>query len=408
MSIYRYNIESFDILFTNEDPVHIETNHINGIIMEKDYVNNYFPILKITLVIPPKLYFKILKNKLDVKFRFRLQKFLYDQNEEFQFKKDIINDVFCLFMDEDTPFLEEKQYELTKQEDESTSPLELNNEYSFYLFKEDDLLKSKKIINSIISSATMTETITYCFSIANIKKVLMSALDNKTKFEQIILPPMTLLGNLLFLEQQFGFFKTKMILFFDFDCIYLIDTSSKCKAWRDEEYKQTVFTVKEYTTPDILSTGCVNDVDEKKTYINIPPKSLSIVNLSVINDQIDGNNLMIINPNDGTVQTIVPETKQRGDGTYKIMVNNIGNEFSNNVAKSIKKENDTVINISINDYDYDSITPNKEFLFIFENQGINANLKGNYKINNATTVFIKQGNYFTIQSNCNFKKIVDS
>lgn len=408
MNIYKYVIDSFKIILSTEiDPINIDKNHITSIYIEKDYENDHFPILKVNISLDTELYYKILDDKLNVKFHLRLQKIIKTDNNEYNFKNDVINDVFCPFIDDDTPFLNKDMYEKTKEtENANVSMSNKFNEYTFYLFKETDLNNSKKIINNIITEANLTDTITYCLYSSNIKNVLMSPLINKKIYKEILLLPISTLMNLLYLEQQYdGFYNNPALVYFDIDNIYIIDSGLESKAFRKQEPEQTVFTVHHSTNPDSFSSGSLELKDEKKYVININHNSITMNSRSIISDQIDGNNFIVINPNTGENSTIKSKATQRGEGTYKVLINKFNNKRINDYLIKRKKEESNILNTIISNIDIDSITPNKEFLFIFEDQNINKKHGGKYKLIKNICFFVKEGEEFDISLNCDFKKI---
>jgi hypothetical protein len=139
--------------------------------------------------------------------------------------------------------------------------------------------------------------------------------------------------------------------------------------------------------------------------MNINPNNINVTSDSVVADQVDGNHMIIITPSTGSVDGRKTEgTMQRGDGSYKMMVNKYGNQFGNNVAKVRKAEESNKISVNMGDYDIDALSPNKEFIFIFENSKINNELSGSYRITKNMTYFVKQGEEFAISCDCEFKK----
>jgi hypothetical protein len=191
-NFYKYKIDSFDIFFPNETPKKVDPKQISGLIIERDYDNDYFPVIKIGLSVEPTLYSKIRETKLDVRFRIRLQKYIYDENKKFKFKYDVFNTLFAPFMNDNTPFIEEKS--VKKEKDTlrtDKTPKDLYAEYTFYLFRESELFAAKKYLNTVLSNATMTDAITYCLSMCRFDNVLMSPIENKESYTEILLPPMT-------------------------------------------------------------------------------------------------------------------------------------------------------------------------------------------------------------------------
>jgi len=406
MQFYRYNVDSFDIIFPNDpNPVNMDPKQITVISLERDFDNDYFPILRVNMTMDPNLYFKILSNKLGVKIRMRMQKSIFDAKKAFRFKRDVFNDVFSVFIDDNTPNIDKNQQKTSKETEKSQkTPRDLNNEVSFYLFKESDLLNSKKIINAVLSSASLVDAVTYCLSTSGFNRVLMSPFDNRGSVKELVLPPLTVLGELLYLEQQYGFYNKGSLIFFDVDASYIIDRNPTCTAYRRDEFRQTIFTIKDPTNAHSFNPGSLINEKEKRFFINVTPGSINMYNDSIINDQIDGNNLITINPYSGTVKTINSNAIQRGGGSYKILVNRYNNNFINEAEAHRRRENGNVVHVSLNDFDIESLSPNKEFIFLFQDTEINKSHSGNYRISKSVVTFGKSGEEFIITGFAEFKK----
>jgi hypothetical protein len=406
--LFKYIVEAFDILFEGEDtPTTLNGEQITGMTLEKNYDIDHFPIFKTTLILRPNLYYKILQNKLTVRFRVRMQKYRFQQDGVFLYKTNVINETFCIYLDDNTPFLDRALYDKTSGKGDQQNNVMLQDfskDYTFFLFKEKDVNDSKAITNKVISKATLTDAIAYLFSVNGFKKVLMTPLENKKIYDEIVFQPVTLIGNLNYIEQQFGLYKSGTVLFFDFDVIYLIHKTSKCTAWRANENKQTVFTVRSSLNPDNLSPGSYEDIIAKKYYINIGPNSFQMANATILNDHVDGNNLIVINPITAGVTKIEPKSVQRGSGTYKVVTNKYNNTTMNDVETANRNEPSKIITVNIGDFDIDAITPNKEFMFIFEDKNMNLELGGNYRLSSSIIEFVKQGADFHITGSCQLRK----
>ena len=409
MRFYKYMVESFVILLPDDpNPITIEPKHITDIAIERDYDDDYYPIIRLSTILTPSVYYNILKNKLGVRFKLRLQKYIYDTNKQFQFKTDVFNRIFSIYLNEDTPFMDESTYIQSKSVEKSeTTPKDLNNEFTFYLFNEMDLINTRRIINKVFSNCNMTDVLAYSLGSNHFIEVLMTPLDNKTVYEEIIFPPLPFIGSLLALEQAYGFYNNGALIFFDVECTYFIDKNVKCTAFRIAEYTQTVFTIRDSTNSDVFSPGSYIDDVNKKFMISVMPNNIQMHSESVTTDQTEGNNLLIINPETGTVTDLRTNSIERRDGTYKVMVNKNNNTFCNSMAKIKRSENSKIITVNIGDFDTDMITPNKEFLFVFENQKINAEYGGNYRISKNIVIFNKQGEEFIVSGICEFKKYIE-
>lgn len=403
VELYKYVVDSVDVLYANEN-VQIETINVTGITIENDYENNYFPIFKLSVLLKKSLYFSILKNKLDVKFRIRIQKITTPRDSSISYNKDIINGIFTAFIDEDTPYLDKDLDDRASDTEDNVARLNFATEYSFYLFKESDLNKSKLITDSILKSCDMKNAVTYLLATNKIDKVLMSPIENKKVYPQIILQPITLLGNLLYLEEQYGFYDNGSVIYFDMNVMYILNKKSKCTAWRDKESKQCAFMIKTHSNADSLSQGNYYDKTKGIYYINISRGNHTSSNISVLNDQIEGNNVLVINPLTSETTKITSDTKQRGSGAYKVVFSTYDNERSISKQKVSREEIQNVHTVTFGDFDIESISPNKEFIFIFEDKSIGKEQGGSYRLCNNFIQFVKNGESFKISCNAQFKK----
>lgn len=407
MKIYRYNIEAFDILLPGSDPVKVESSQINSILIEKDYDRSFFPVIGLNLMLDTSVYQLIIANKLTVRFRLRLQKYIYDENQNFQVKKDVVNAIFCIFENENTPYMDKSMYDRTKEmTDTDKTPQSISGEQQeLFLYKEKDVLGAHQVMNAVLSQATMSDAITYLLSSSGFTSgVLMSPLDNQQSYPEVIIPPFTLLGSLDHLEAQYGFYSRRALLFFDLDRIYFIKQQSKPTAWASQEYTKTIFNIKKPINSDNFSQGTYEDTAEKTFYINIPPTAISMFSPSITNDIMEGNNLIVVTPGTGSVTRVNPNTVQMGKGTSKVLIDNLANRYAVDAERIRREEAGNMISLMIGDHDIEAISPNKQFMFTFEDVEIQRNHGGTYRISKSVITLVKQGEEFSISSQNIFSK----
>jgi hypothetical protein len=408
---YRYKVESLKIIFPNEG-IHysIATKLIQSIYIERDYDDDYFPIIRLNMSMDTQMYYKIVDNKTSVKFQLRLQKYIYDpKTGKDGFKADVFNEVFVVYLDENTPFLQKDDFkkaaDINSFDKSGQTPVTVGgNDVSFFLFKEMDMFYSKKIVNAVITQATITDTIAYMLSATGFTKTLMTPLHQKEAFGEIIIPPFTLLGNLIYLERQFGFYNEGSVIFFDVDSLYIINKTPSCTAWRKGEYKRTLFNVKKSTDPTQFNSGSYTDDSQNTTFINIQPSDISVNTISVIQDQLEGNHRLLINAAGGATDNLRTGVEQRGDGTYKVMVNKYSNPFMVLAEKKRIETEGQNIQVTLNEIDVDTITPNKEFLFKFDDSEIDKRIGGSYRASKTQVILNSQGEYFKMVGSVMLKK----
>ena len=244
LQFFRYRLESVKMMITGKDPIEIEPFRIDSMEIMKDYDNLFFPVFRIGLTLRNEDLYALIKNKTDVKFHIRMIYYEYEENStKLKSKKNVFDEVFTTFLEEETPNLDEKTMKSVKEVNNKTDEdRDLNDFGSFielYLFKEKDLNVGKSSVNYVFSIAKLDDVISFMLSKNGMKKVLMTPLEYKKNFPEIWVPPTTLIGGLYHLEQQYGFYSTYSTVFFDIDAMYILSKIMPCTAWRSGEKKRT-------------------------------------------------------------------------------------------------------------------------------------------------------------------------
>lgn len=401
----RYLIESFEIILPGEEPEKVLPNHINSFNIIKNYDSDCFPIFAVNLSIKTLLYHKIISHKEEVKFRVRLDKYVLNPDTPVKVTKNIFNELFSIYINEDTPFMDKDMYENTKNIDGGTTgPTDFLPSVDLYLFKDKDLSNSKVVTNKIVKNSSLMTIVAYLLSNSGFNKILMDSFDNKSQMNDLIIPPFPLVKTLYYLESQFGYYSSGSVIFFDYDCGYFLKKQSKCTAFRPKEYKQTVFTVYKSSNPESTSPGFYEDEKTKKFYINIAQSSIEISTNSIVLNQLEGHTHVQIDPMSGSTSQQTLDMKRIGKSAMKIDVNTTANPFKQSMENTERLENAVTLNVTAGDFDMDAITPNKEFMFIFEDQEINSNYGGKYRVSSASYSFKKSGDEFMITGNLTMKR----
>lgn len=401
----RYIIASFEVILPGEEPEKILTNHINSFAINKNYDTDCFPIFSVNLSIKTLLYYKIISHKEEVKFRIRLDKYVLDPDKPTKISKNVFNELFSIYINEDTPFMDKTIYENTKNIDGGTTgPTDFLPNVELYLFKDKDLTNSKAVANKIVKNASLMTAVAYLLSNAGFNKVLMDSFDNKSPITDLILPPFPLVKTLYYLEGQFGYYSTGSVIFFDYDCAYFLKKQSKCTAFRPKEYKQTVFTVYKSSNPESTTPGFYEDEKTKKYYINIAQSSIEISTNSIVLNQLEGHTHVQIDPVSGNTSKQTLDMKRIGKSALKVDVNTTSNPYKQSMENTERLESAVTLNVTAGDFDMDAITPNKEFLFVFEDQEINSKYGGKYRVSTVSYTFKKSGDEFMITGNLTMKR----
>ncbi|MDD3172194.1 MAG: hypothetical protein PHF63_00770 [Herbinix sp.] len=396
LSQYRYIIDPVTIMVNGSAITEVPTNRIKSFGLEKDFDFCHFPLLSVSLNIKPKIYQMIQDSRESVTFKIRIQRYSFDQTDltNYKYKRDFINGVFTTFIDVKTPILDDTLIEYDNEINNDDNKInDLANVYTFYLFKEKDISNAAKINNLIFTSDTLTNIVTYLFYTCGVSNVLMSKLTNAALQSEVLLPPYTLTGAINYLDQQYGLYTTGSVLFFDYDRTYLLQKMAKCTAWRLNEYKKVVFSVTKISNPNSSFPGSMVDSEKEYIYVNVTRNCVDILTDTITNDAVSGNNTLIVDPMSGG-EKVTSNAEQIGSGTYSVKMQSFENPYIKTMNNMIINENKTVINIYLTETDISEFTPNKEYVMTFEDQSVQAEYGGNYRLTFLSVEYSNQGDSY--------------
>lgn len=410
MHHYKYIVKDCMLNIPGDKPIKLEAFQIQELMIERDYETDYFPVFRLKLNLTPPVYHKLVENKAKSTIHVRLQKKPVEKSRTHALPaKDVFNKVFAIYMDENNPFYYGKEYKKThggnKIEGKITQPRDLDLSVDLYLFPEKEMNASKKIINIVFPSINMTDALTYTLGTGGFDRVLMTPLDNSGSYSQVVLPALSTLDTIEYLEEVFGFYNDGSLIFFDLDRSYVLSSNSKCTAWEPSEYKETVLISKAMNNETVMLTGSLDYGKEKKYIVNLRPYDVSVKNFSIQDAHITGSDIMAIDSRNDNISNAASTGEKRGANTVKVIANKYGNKFTASAMKRRRSAMNTVISVSISDFDIDAFKPNKTFKFIFEEGSSNSKVGGSYQLIKNVSLFKKtDGNDFEIMSVITFKK----
>jgi len=401
---YKYTITEFYILYENEKEKYVLPNtRISNINILNRYLSNAFPIFNINLVLESSIYYKILKNKNTVKFKLRMQKYeINEMGERSSYYSDFINDTFSLILDDDDNDLEEKlRNQIYSDGDENELNATINN-IELYFFKSSLIKRTKEKMNCVLRDATVTNAIAYMCTRSSINNVLMSPIENKTMYKQLIIPPLTLTQSLKYLDAYYGLYKRGSLIYFDLNYTYILNFKSECTAYQKNEKKNTYIIIPEYGGIMTKQVGSVKKYNNNTdNYIVINSETMKILNESISNDIIVGNDVTFISYNNDDVKF----TKSDNDAVQNSIIENLGlNEYYLSEYDAQLKSKEVKIVLNMVDIDLSAIEPNKKFIIEFEDTKLSRKYKGTYILCSKDIYFKKNGDEFSPYVSCTFVK----
>ena len=406
LQYFRYRLESVKMIIPGKDPIEIEPFRVDSMDIMKDYDNLFFPVFRIGLTLRNEDLYALIKNKTDVKFHIRMIYYEYEENSSrLKSKKNVFDEIFTTFLEEETPNLDEKTMKSVKDVNRKTDEdRDLNDFGSFielYLFKEKDLNVGKASVNYVFKNCRVSDAVGFLLSKNGMKKVLMTPLENRNPISEIWVPPTTVIGGLYHLEQQYGFYSTYATVFFDIDAMYILSRKMPCTAWRSGEKKRTTLIVASDLAAESFYTGTYED--NGNIMVNVTKNAVVFNNSSVVSDQISGNNMLVVDQNTGDVTKVKSNTVQRGSGNYQVMVNAYSNPFLTKCEEFNRTENSKVVTINISDFDLSMFTPNKEFSIVFKDNSINKEYGGLYRLSQMVLKYTKKDDDFMLSGTLTLK-----
>ena len=412
---YLYIVKDIQVLLPDgEENLIIEKNRFMGLDVEDNYEENYFPLIKITLVINSETYYKILKYKNECKFYLRIHK-KYMKNEDktkMSSEQKFLLDTFDLITDENTDdmlnALKEKissdDYKKRKSEGNVLDETD-NNRVSFYLFKSS-IAGTKTNVNKILANANVSDAIAYLMSVAKIKNVLMSQPDNTKVYEELMIPYQSVLKSLGFLDTYYGLYKSGSIIYFGVDYTYIIPYNGKCSvtSTSDKSTNTNVVIPKSSNTLYSGKLGSVKRKNDESNYVIGDSTSINIMNKSISNNYLYANDIEVVDSYDENTETSKSNAKSKTENFVKVFQNKTENEFIGDMYTAQTNAKSDIISIRLQNFDISAFTPNKQFNVIFEDSKYTKKYNGKYILAGMSYSLNSEGNELLINGTIVLRK----
>ena len=414
---WRYLVSELFILYPDGTTTEVPTHRLQSINILNLYETNLFPIFRVELVLAGYTYYKIIKNKNDVKFKIRIQKYYTETGStEKSLVRDWINDTFDLILDDDDHNVNESlerekkemDYKNTVDKDLENDVFQVDNMIELFLFKSNLVDKLNTIVNAVISKATVNDGIQYIATRAGLNNLLMTPSHNNRVYDELIIPPLKAKQAIKFLDTYYGIYKTGMMFYIDMigNITYLIEYDSKCSAYQNKEIKETNILIPKKTNNYISDLCSLYKRDNKEKYFIISSSDhLGIRNETVSYNAYASTDAKIIDTYNGTISASSSGAKVKDTKSVKIIENNTENEWFSNIYNTLIDAKNVVIEARLANYDISSIAPNKTFKIVFEDSALSLKYKKNLLLSEASHSLTREGEAFTLASIIKLKQV---
>lgn len=423
---YKYKAE-ITIIDAGKEEV-LDDNNVRDLLIEYDYNNNFFPILRLNLNLSNELFYRIQEFRKKVKFKVALKK--YEIENEDDFEQDVYGDkkmtfarvwvnVFQPFMMDINPFKqqdtiegegEEKKDDVKQTSEGAFKPMEI------YLFCLDHLNRNKKIVNAVIDKNSVKNTIGFLLNECGIDNVLMNKPENDKVYDQILLPPFNFKNSIGNLSSTYGIFKSGIRQFMDFDMYYLLSNNLEQVPVRPGEYDTVFINIGKVSNPATHLEGSYKDFENKCYVVNLP-NNINYATQDTISKETDGSNFKVF-----SMDNIKESTKfdaktgkftfgkgykeskpavegYEGEDKVSYVYNHTGNEFLESDLARKKEEEALSLSIPFNNIDMEMLTINKRFVVRLEDPQVASVYNGVYRLNSMMWGFDSKQQYAI----CEFK-----
>lgn len=401
LQIYKYKSEVYIIDAGTKEPIKVNPENVQAFVVENDYVNNFFPILKLNLAVSHDTMFKVKNNKEKIKIRVITKKFTNNINSKNNFDDKnysytlVFDKIFQPFNINITP-LTKNRIDLLKQGNQVTDAEEI---LEIYLFNLDHLNMNKSIINDVITNCYIQDVLGYIFNYVKLENILMQLPDNKTYYtSDIIIPPLNFRNTIELLQNVYGIYKKGLRQYLDFDIYYLLNEDFNSEMPQKINDFETVFiNIGETENNKSFNVGSYKD-NKQKCYIVNLPNNIEFSTESEFSKEIDGNIYEIFNYNNilnsvkynngkfqfdsGSLEyKLNIKGYEDGRNKTKFLYNPNDNDYLNETIVHNKEKSDVILNFEVDNTNLDIFKPNKKYIVNFEDYSIGLKYNGTYELN---------------------------
>ena len=411
---WKYRVNLIEIRIKDKIAFTIPNERLTAIDIIEKFEDWLFPVFRVKMVLSSTQYLKITKNKNNVKFHIRLYKYYnyFEKVGEPSLNSVAIDDMFSLILDDEqedlTSGMKEEEMRLdytTLKRDDSNDMVMVDNDVEFFLYKRSIAVNLKNQINKIFNDVTVTDVISYLMYYIKAKNVLMSPATNNDRYSTIVIPNLTVLEALRFLDTYYGIYDVGSMIYFGFDYAYIIRYEGKCSAYTKGEKTKISIVIPKQISSHIASTGVLETkTGDKKRYIVADYQTIGSRNDNISGELFEGNKITVVNNFTGSSSNFESTENTLGSSHTKQQLNKTLNDWIGKTYSKQKKAEENVVNVRLGDYDMTLLRPNKSFNILFEDTALTKKYDGEYILSSVEHHFAKEGESLVLNSVCQFKR----
>lgn len=400
-SLYEFTIS---ISNGKESPMVLTNDDIVSISFINDFDNALFPIIRLRLYIDiDKLsYINEDPNNLSLSFSMFGSIYKINQNENETtydrykpLNESITDDSSLLYGYVETknnPYSKYDNYQMGEKRDNSLNT-NVKVPLTIYCYDKEIIRGLKRRVNSIYRNTTIFEIISGMFRQCDVHYEI-HGIDNNERFDQVLIPNLSLLDAIGYLDTYYGIYKSGSTLYSNkIGTMNLMDT--------DIDFASNVDTVivSSYKAGDSFSGIC----DPDNLILQTPDTSVVVKSQTDLEQAVNARIFGSINVNDFISNSeTLNETFKDSDMSYITtpdILHKTKNQFIPSMYKARVNERNTRIDLSLSGYPMRTFGSSGRFLFTFENSIRGIEIGRKYRPMYSTHTFTNIGSgLFDIQS----------
>lgn len=315
LSSVLYYMQSFTIS-TGNTSFDIPRSMITNIEISKDFITSIYPMYYVSVNVPIWFYTEITNNIDNTFVTMNLQYKTGGTNEKLtENPNGLITEIsgkFKAVLPYTTPISDFSSQNTTEKQDGAYKKNYTSNQYAIVelaLYNIASYNASFKTINTVISSANITDIFGYCATALGLNNILMSKSDNTRIYSEFKILPSSGIKNILRVVEDYNFHSDGSVIFFDLTEAYLITQKVGCYAWRNNEYKSTHFlSLSEFSNTMGRFDGIYINSKEKYNIISVERDSFQTESLtsSPLTDSVAQNEFISIHTTSATMGMLTP------------------------------------------------------------------------------------------------------
>lgn len=305
--LYEFKIE----FFVPKTKISIKPSRIVYVCKDNIYMTNMFPTLKMELIINKKDLFILQEHQTEVLANINLLSYKYNSNSEASSSdgekmgtltetKIELNETFEPIFEKNTF---NSKYRTEEYEDDRTfdskdptantvtETMGINIMVDFYSIK--GISMNKSLFNAVLADTNVGTALLYILNGSGVNKAIVDAPVNDHDYDNIIIPPHNLRAAIEDLHARYGLYENGILLYFDFDTLYVLDRFAQNHECEKKESDTTTIQIRE---GDIIGKPLL-DIQDSDNNDLIYDTALHLVasDESVASGEIDGNMFMFSN-----------------------------------------------------------------------------------------------------------------